>query len=64
VVSAQHFLTELNSPEFPWTGLTIFLLVGVLAAAVATRFLQLRARRSATSAGTTQTRLEEPGTGA
>jgi hypothetical protein len=64
VVSAQHFLTELNSPEFPWTGLTIFLLVGVLAAAVATRFLQLRARRSATSAGTSQTRLEEPGTGA
>ena len=50
VVSAQHFLNELNSPEFPWTGLTIFLLIGVLAAAVATRFLQLRSRRSATSA--------------
>src|ERR1700746_1145526 len=58
VVSAQHFLNELNAPEFPWTGLTIFLLVGVLAAACATRFLQLRARRPATSAGTTQTRLE------
>src|ERR1700757_152933 len=64
VVSAQHFLNELNSPEFPWTGLTIFLLIGVLAAAVATRFLQLCGKRSATSAGTTQTRLEEPGTGA
>ena len=23
VVSAQHFLNELNAPEFPWTGLTI-----------------------------------------
>lgn len=48
VVSAQHFLHELTTPEFPWTGLTIFLLIGVLAAAVATRFLQVRGRRSAT----------------
>ena len=49
VVSAQHFLNELNSPEFPWTGLTIVLLIGVLAAAVGTRFLQLRSRHAATS---------------
>jgi hypothetical protein len=62
VVSAQHFLNELNAPEFPWTGLTIFLLVGVLAAAVATRFLQLRGKRSATSADGGETRAEEPGT--
>jgi hypothetical protein len=62
VVSAQHFLNELDAPEFPWTGLTIFLLVGVLAAAVATRFLQLRGKRSATSDGSAQTRAEEPGT--
>jgi len=51
VVSAQNFLHTLDTPEFPWTGLTIFLLIGVLAAAVGTRFLQLRARRTATSAG-------------
>jgi hypothetical protein len=44
--------------------LTIFLLIGVLAAAVATRFLQLRGKRSATSAGGAQTRAEEPATGA
>ncbi|SPM37124.1 membrane protein, partial [Mycobacterium rhizamassiliense] len=50
VVSAQHFLHELNSPEFPWTGLTIVLLIGVLAAAVGARFLQLRSGRAATSA--------------
>jgi hypothetical protein len=50
VVSAQHFLHELDTPEFPWTGLTIVLLIGVLAAAVGTRFLQLRSRRAATSA--------------
>jgi len=64
VVSAQHFLNELNAPEFPWTGLTIFLLIGVLAAAVATRFLQLRGKRAATSRGGAETRAEEPGTGA
>jgi hypothetical protein len=64
VVSAQHFLNELNAPEFPWTGLTIFLLVGVLAAAVATRFLQLRGKRAATSRGRAETRAEEPDAGA
>ncbi|MEB4210396.1 hypothetical protein OQ789_15165 [Mycobacterium sp. 94-17] len=48
VVSAQHFLHELQTPEFPWTGLTIFLLIAVFAAAVGTRVLQLRSRRSAT----------------
>jgi hypothetical protein len=63
VVSAQHFLNELNAPEFPWTGLTIFLLIGVLAAAVATRLLQLRGRRSATSAAAAETPVEQPGTG-
>ena len=60
VVSAQHFLNELNAPEFPWTGLTIFLLIGVLAAAVATRFLQLRGKRSATSVGGAETPAEVP----
>jgi hypothetical protein len=60
VLSAQHFLNELNAPEFPWTGLTIVLLIGVLAAAVGTRFLQLRSRRSATSAGAGDTPAEEP----
>lgn len=48
VVSAQHFVNELETPEFPWTGLTILLLIAVLAAAVGTRLMQLRARRSAT----------------
>jgi hypothetical protein len=64
VVSAQHFLNELNAPEFPWTGLTIFLLIVVLAAAVATRFLQLRGKRSAMSAGGAEARAEEPGASA
>ncbi|AKN17310.1 hypothetical protein MHAE_16701 [Mycobacterium haemophilum DSM 44634] len=50
VQSAQNFLGELNTPEFPWTALTIVVLIGVLAAAVGTRFMQLRSKRSATSA--------------
>lgn len=54
VVSAQHFLHELNDPEFPWTGLTIFLLIAVLAAAVGTRLLQSRSKRSATSTDATK----------
>ncbi|MBS4729501.1 hypothetical protein MSM1_14495 [Mycobacterium sp. SM1] len=50
VVSAQNFLNELNAPEFPWTALTIVLLVVVLAAAVGTRILQVRGRRAALAA--------------
>jgi hypothetical protein len=60
VLSAQHFLNELNTPEFPWSGLTIVLLIGVLAAAVGTRFLQLRAKRSATPAQPAETQIAEP----
>jgi hypothetical protein len=49
VVSAQNFLHQLNTPQFPWTVFTIVLLIVVFAAAVGTRVMQLRARRSATS---------------
>jgi len=63
VVSAQHFLHELNSPEFPWTGLTIFLLIAVLAAAVGTRFLQLRAKRAATPVDAPEATMEPSGSG-
>ncbi|MBV8788724.1 MAG: hypothetical protein JOZ00_18815 [Mycobacterium sp.] len=64
VVSAQHFLHELDDGEFPWTGLTIFLLIAVLAAAVGTRLLQTRSRRSATLAETAQPEPAEPANGA
>jgi hypothetical protein len=63
VVSSQHFLHELDTPEFPWTGLTIFLLIGVLAAAVGTRLLQLRSKRSATSDDTAATQPAEANNG-
>lgn len=60
VVSAQHFVNELETPEFPWTGLTIFLLLAVLAAAVGTRLWQLRSRRSATPTDGPETQLATP----
>jgi hypothetical protein len=61
-VSAQHFLHELDTPEFPWTGLTIFLLIAVFAAAVGTRLLQLRTRRAATSDETAATAATDANT--
>lgn len=48
VVSAQNFLHQLDTPQFPWTAFTVVLLIGILAAVVGTRIMQLRARRSAT----------------
>ena len=49
VVSAQNFLHQLTTPQFPWTAFTIVVLIGVLAAVVGTRIMQLRTRRSATA---------------
>ncbi len=59
VVSAQNFVHQLNTPQFPWTALTIVLLIGVFAAAVGTRILQQRAKRSATAAGHTETPADD-----
>jgi hypothetical protein len=52
VLSAQNFLRPLETPQFPWTSFTIVVLLGVLAAVVGTRFMQLRAKRAATPAPT------------
>jgi hypothetical protein len=49
VASAQNFLHQLETPQFPWTGFTIVVVLGVVAAAIGTRFMQLRVRRSAMS---------------
>jgi len=59
VVSAQNFLHQLDTPQFPWTAFTIVLLIGVLAAVIGTRFMQLRARRSATSQDTAEAAPED-----
>lgn len=50
VVGTQAFVDQLQTPDFPWTGLTITLVIGVAVAAVLTRVLQLRARRSQNTA--------------
>ena len=59
VVSAQNFLHQLDTPQFPWTAFTIVLLIGVLAAVIGTRFMLLRARRSATSQDTAEAAPED-----
>ncbi|MGA8329039.1 MAG: DUF6676 family protein, partial [Mycobacterium sp.] len=41
-------LHQLETPQFPWTEFTIAVLIGVLAAVIGARLLQLRLRRSAT----------------
>ena len=46
VVGAQAFVDQLQTPDFPWIGLTIALVLGVAGAAVLTRVLQLTAKRS------------------
>jgi hypothetical protein len=58
VTSAQNFLQQLETPQFPWTAFTIFVLIGVLAAVVGTRFLQLRAGRPAKSTETAKPAAE------
>jgi hypothetical protein len=49
VDSAQNFLHQLETPQFPWTSFTIVVLIGVLAAVVGARVMQRRGKRSATS---------------
>lgn len=45
VQSSKNFVTELQTPDFPWMPFTILLVVGVAVAAVFTRMLQVRAKR-------------------
>jgi hypothetical protein len=47
VHSARSFVNELQKPEFPWTLLTIVIVVVVTLGVVLTRVLQLRGRRAA-----------------
>ncbi|MBO0865741.1 MAG: hypothetical protein J2P16_11800 [Mycobacterium sp.] len=63
VVSAQNFVHQLNTPQFPWTAITIVLLIGVLVAAIGTRILQQRAKRSATTADHVETSAEHAESG-
>jgi hypothetical protein len=46
VQSSANFVSQLETGDFPWTALTIVVVVGVLAATVATRLLQIRGKRA------------------
>lgn len=46
VQGAQNFVDQLDTPIFPWTAFTVFLVIGVAVAACATRFLRKAAARS------------------
>jgi hypothetical protein len=52
VQGAKNFVSELTTQHFPWTTFTILVVLGVVAAAVATRALQIRAKRMASDAKT------------
>jgi Family of unknown function (DUF6676) len=45
VQSSKNFVSELTTQHFPWTPFTIVLVLAVIAAVVATRVLQVKAKR-------------------
>lgn len=47
VQSSKNFVSQLETPDFPWTALTIVLVIGVAAATAGTRWLQIRGKRAA-----------------
>jgi len=46
VQSSKNFVGQLTTPDFPWTAWTIVLVLGVAAAAVVTRVLQVYSKRT------------------
>lgn len=46
VQGAKNFVSELTTQHFPWTTFTIVVVLGVVAAVVATRVLQVKAKRA------------------
>jgi hypothetical protein len=52
VQGTKNFVSELTTPHFPWTPFTIVVVLGVVAAVVATRVLQVRGKRAAAAGAT------------
>ena len=46
VQSSKNFVSQLTTPDFPWTALTIVLVLGVSAAVILARMLHVRGRRA------------------
>lgn len=61
VQGAQDFVTQLQTPIFPWTGFTVFLVAAVAAAAAVTRLAQRVARVPNKSAGPAKMTSEQAG---
>lgn len=49
VQGSKNFLSELTGSHFPWTALTILVVLGVVAAVIGTRLLQVRGKRAFSS---------------
>lgn len=47
VQSSKNFVSVINDPDFPWTALTIFIVLAVTASVALVRLLQVRGRRDA-----------------
>lgn len=47
VQSSKNFVDQITTPDFPWTALTVVLVIGVAAGSALTRKLQLRGKRLA-----------------
>ncbi len=45
VQSSKNFVSQLTTPDFPWTALTIVLVLGVAAAVILARMLHVRGKR-------------------
>ena len=46
VQSSKNFVSQLQTPDFPWTAWTVVLVIGVAVAAVVTRVLQVMGKRA------------------
>ncbi|MGE5695009.1 MAG: DUF6676 family protein [Candidatus Sericytochromatia bacterium] len=58
VQATQNFVSQLQTPDFPWTAMTIVLVLAVAAATVLTRVLQVRGKRAAEAETTAETASE------
>jgi hypothetical protein len=55
VQSSQNFVSELATQHFPWTPFAIVVVLGVVAAVVATRILQVRGKRASAASAPSDT---------
>lgn len=58
VQATQNFVSQLQTPDFPWTAMTIVLVLAVATATVLTRVLQVRGKRAAEADAAAKTASE------